>query len=452
MSITYPVIQLTIGGTVFEFSGTKVISANLIEEVNPISAEIPIGTIEFKILTLDESFSMFSGQYFQLLSERLPVLVYENIDGINSFIGKYYLEKWKNISEHEFEFKAVDIIGVMAATEYDGGFWSVPTTLETILVSVLNPINVLYSVDDSIKDVEISGWIPPSDYREALKQICFSAGAIATTARSQLLNILPITVPTVFYKSEITDANKGIVQPLELLPLVTNIELVSHNYTQGEVLENIFEKYLEIGSHKIIFEKPYYNIVVNGPGYAPSLFAMEDDDYFVTEDDENFEVGGEYIFGPNCLYLEMTTPGTITITGYPWLDSKRSFIFNETGVSEFANKNTLTISEATMVSADNAQIVLNNVRDYYRQRYFQNILLLPSAVKTSDIVFTSTLYQKKILATVQKMDMNLTGGYLSKVDILGIESINYRRPRVGVALCGTDLTRQNAFRRYQYIL
>jgi hypothetical protein len=440
------------GGTVFEFAGTKVISATLIEEINPISVEVPINTIEFKILNTDSSFSMFSGTYFQLLSERLPVLVYENVDGVNSFLGKFYLENWENVSASEFAFKAVDIMGVMDATDYDGGFWSVPTTLEAVLTAVLNPINVLFTVDATIKDTLISGWIPPSNYRTALQHICFAAGATASTSRSQTLDITPVKLLERSYNIEVTDSEKSVNQAIKLLPLVTNIELVSHDYTQGLVIETIFDKYLDAGSHKIIFEKPYYDIVVNGPGYSPSLLITEDGDFFVAEDDDYFEVGGEYVFGPNALYLEMDVAGTITVTGYPWLDSKRAYVFNETGVSEFTNKNTKLIAEATMVSTANAQTVLDQVRDYYRQRYTQNITLLPSTIQTDDIIYTGTPNQSHILASVQKMNMNLTGGYLAKTDILGVQAIDYRQPRTGIAVCGADLTRQNAFRRYQYAI
>jgi hypothetical protein len=105
-----------------------------------------------------------------------------------------------------------------------------------------------------------------------------------------------------------------------------------------------------------------------------------------------------------------------------------------------------------MVSTANAQTVLDQVRDYYRQRYTQNITLLPSTIQTDDIIYTGTPNQSHILASVQKMNMNLTGGYLAKTDILGVQAIDYRQPRTGIAVCGADLTRQNAFRRYQYAI
>jgi hypothetical protein len=431
----------------------------LIEEVNLISREIPNNAVEFKIINNDSSFSMFDGETFQLLSERLPVFVYENVDGSNQFLGKFYLEEWENISEYEFKFRAIDIIGVMDATDYDGGFWSSATTLQDVLSDILNPIDVLFTIDESIADVEISGWIPPGNYRQALQQVCFSARATASTFGSDRLLIKPINLPSGKYDWKIRDSEKYLNQSIKLQPLITSIEIVSHNYTQGTELETIFEKYLDAGSHKIIFEKPYYDIVVNGPGYIPTLLITEGGDYIVTESGDYIEVGGEYVFGPNCLYLEMTEGGTVTITGYPWLDSKRSFIFRETGIQKYANKNSLKVEDATMISTDNAQIVLEQMRDYYRQRYIKNITLLPSDVEIGDTVLTGTIYQKNILGTAQKMDIDLSGGYVAKTDLLGIEPIYVepvetpaRRARTGISICGSELLRQNSFREYDHNL
>ncbi|HOJ01284.1 MAG TPA: hypothetical protein PLL88_06650 [Anaerolineaceae bacterium] len=455
--ITKPLIRLTVGSETLEFSGEEVTSATLVEETNIIGMELPISALEAKIMNYDESFSMFSGSYFSLLSERLPVVAYENVDGELQFLGKFYLSEWKNTSEHEFEFRAVDIIGILDATDYDGNFWSADTPLGTVLAQTFVPINVLYTLDESLQSVPIRGWIPPGNYREALQQICLAAGAAAISVRSDRLQIRPVVIPTQHFDYRVRDTDKLMEQSIELQTLVTSIELVSHNYTQGSELEEIFNKELEAGSHKIIFEKPYYNIVVDGPGYDPSYLVTEDEEYIITEAGDQIEVGGEYVFGPNVLYLEMTQSGIITITGYPWLDSKRAYIFRETGITEYANKNALVVDSATLVNMDNAQIILDRVRDYYRQRYRKTITLLPSEITLGDIVLTRTLYQKNILATVQKMSTDLAGGYLAQTELLGIEPAYIepvdhpaRRARSGVATCGADLTRQNMFREYDH--
>ncbi len=453
MSITYPVIVMTVGGEDLTFSGDSVITADLVEEVSLVSVTIPFNVLEFTILDSSGSLSMFSSD--NLLTERLPIMLYENVDGVDVFIGKYYLEKWKNATEFKVELRAIDLIGTLAATEYDGGFWGTNTTLENVLADVLQPVDAPYEIDETIKDTEIKGWVPPGDYRAALQQICFAANATASCARSEKLIISPSTLPTGIYTQKLYDSDKLEDQPIELLPLVTSIELVSHNYSQGTELQDIFEEYLEAGEYKIVFDQPYYSIVIDGPGYTASVLLTENGDYFVTENSDNLEVSGEYNLGPNSLYLDMTEAGTVTVTGYPWLDSKKSFIFTETGLTKYANKNALLISDATMVSEDNAQAVLDQTRDYYRQRYKQEIVLLPSELMAKDVLLSSTFFDKQILGMVTKMNINLVGGFLQETEIRGIEPV-YVEPeehptrivRTGVAVTGATMTHNNRWREY----
>jgi len=454
MSITNPRIVLIVGSTSYTFSGEDVISASLVEEVNPISIELPYNVLEVKVYNSDPALSVFSSDC--VLSERLPVDCYESIDGVSYYLGKFYLDTFVNTNDYTLEFRAFDAIGAMSKTDYDGGFWSVPTSLLIVLNQVLLSKGIVFSVDDSIKDVTIQGWIPPGDFRSALQQICFAAGAVASCSRSDKVIITPINLPYRTFDMRVSDPQKLSSQPIELLKVVTSIELVSHNYTVGTEIRTIFDKYLEAGQHKIIFDQPYYDIVVDGPGFTPIVLGFEDDAIFAFEDDAELEVSGEYTFdSPNSLRLVMQEAGQVTITGYPWIDSKRSFLFFETGLTEYANKNALIISEATMVSEAYAQTVLDRVRDYYRQRYKQTFTLLPSTVKPLDIVSSNTVYNKTVLGFVQKMEMNLIGGYLQVTDIRGIEPVYIppvehpvRRARTGIAISGADLIRNNGFRAY----
>ncbi len=423
-STTYPVIDVTVlAGTTLRFEGEDVISASVTQEINPVSVEVPISTVEFKVINSYPTFHMFSGETYELLSQRLPVMVYANVAGVNHFIGKFYLQTWKNVSDTQIEFTAIDILGVMDNTDYDGGFWSSATTLPAILSTILGPIDVSYTVDASLASIELTGWIPPCTYREALQQVCFAARATAKTSESSTLDIVPVVIPSTTYDAEILDTEKSQNQSIDLLPLVTRIELVSHTYTASSTIEDIFEENLDVGTYKIVFEKPYHTVVITGPGYATWTLITEGGDDVLTEGGDNVEVGGQYVLGPNSLYLEITTAGTVAVTGYPWLDSKRSFIFTETVAEEFANKNTKTISDATMISLVNAQDVLDQLRDYYRLRYKQHMRLFSSDIDLDEIVLTSTNQSKQIIGTVLKRDLDLTGGNLADVDILGVEYV-----------------------------
>jgi hypothetical protein len=454
---------MTVGEQTLEFSGAKVIRANLVEEFNPLSVEVPISTCEFSVISTDESFSMFSGSIFSLLSERLPFLLYERIDAANVFQNKFYLGRpdgspgWRNVSEHEFEFSGIDLVGVMALTPFDGIFWGSDITLAFALAEILTPASFPYTLDASLANVQISGWIAPGTYRDALRQMLFAAGATVTTARSQRLLINPVSLPDKIPTLVIGNSEKTENQPVELRPLVTSVELVSHNYSQSDESEVIFDEFLDPGEYKVVFPRPYYNITIDGPGYVPDLRITGAGDFRVTGAGDFRQAGGEFSFGPNSVFLSVQEAGQVTITGFPWVDSQRSFTFTETGVTEYNNKNPLKIEGATLINTGRAPEILEQVRDYYRQRYLQTITLFPSDVKPRDIVLTSSLFGKRVLGSVRKMDMDLSGGFLGKTQLVGIEPEYYppianpvRRRRTGVWIAGTDLTRQNMFREYQH--
>jgi hypothetical protein len=457
VSSSYPIIRLTVSGQTLEYSREKLLRANLVQESNPISAELPASELEFSVISTDGSLSMFSGSLFNLLSQRLPVMAYEWVDGATVFLGKFYLDAWENVSLYEFEFVALDLIGVMQNMDFDGIFWPTPVTLQSALAQVLTAGNIPYELDSSLADVMLSGWIPPGKYRDALGQICLATGATASTAGSEVLVISPMDLPDKMPDWILDGDAKTDRQPVKLLPMVTSIEVVAHNYTQGTEIETIFEEFLEAGSHKIVFAKPYYNIVIDGPGYQPSVLATEGGDYLVTEGGDYIEAGGEFTFGPNSVYLTLSEGAVVTITGYPWVDSQKAYPFRESGVSASNDTNPKKIKDAYLVSNANAQTVLDRVRDFFRLRYEQTVTLFPSSLRLRDIALHFAQPGKRLLGTARKMEFDLSGGYLAKTVLLGVEpqysppvAEPARRPRTGIAICGAELTRQNLFREYAH--
>lgn len=455
MTVTYTSIHLLFAEGTVVFEKDTVLNANVIQEINPVSTELPISRVEFTVVVLDETLSMFSGSTYSQLAERLPIMVYEYIDAAPRLIGRFYLDTWKNITENKLEFSAVDILGVMQGTDFDGIFFSAATTLPNVLSQVLTPVNFSYNLDSALTAVTLSGWIPPGNYRQALQQILFASGATVTTAGSELLAITPVGLASQLYDYKIKDSQKMHEQSVELLPLVSKIELVSHNYTQGTVLETIFDQYLEAGSYKIVFEKPYYSIIIAGPGYTQKVLGTENGDYQATENGDYIEAGGEYNQGVNSLYLTLESAATVTVTGYPWVDSKQSFTFTETGTESLKNSKSYLISDATLISISNAQTILNSLRDYYRQRYIQEVKLLPSDITLQDIAISNTVYNHNLLGLVHKMDVDLVRGFLAKTSLRGIEPVYVlpsetpvRRVRTGVGISGMGLTYNNKWRQY----
>ncbi len=141
------------------------------QEINPLGIELPISTLEFQILSTDGSLRCFQGTYFDLLTERLPVYAIKMLGEMNSLLENFIYLIGKNISDYEFKFYAIDVLGVLDATDYEGNIWSTATTLSEIIAETLEPINISYEIDSSIEDTETQRMIPPGKYRQAIQQI-----------------------------------------------------------------------------------------------------------------------------------------------------------------------------------------------------------------------------------------------------------------------------------------
>ncbi len=635
MTSTWPKIQIVLDETTLTFEKEDVTSAVVVEEVHPITNELPIGKLEFNIISTDSSFSMFSDGYSGLLSGWPVVTLYEVVDDVDVELGTYYLDDWENISENEYKLVGMDIIGVLEATPFEGFFWDSLTTVEQILIDTLGLLGINYEVDNYTAAKELEGWIPPGTYRTALQQVLFAAGAIAVSARDkdnlQIIrsrisdyyaifadkdneymtfpayspigndftiemlirvnaydvfgrvleaddgnpeiifyenggNLLwhieddaslerngefgayditdglwhqiaitfdqsgnaigyldgagnppvdvsglgNITITNAWYLAKLIAGGGGSVEmdcaylriwsdvrtpselaenafrrtPLDetnlernytfreldetdfangqdgtfagsitfgrtpgqyalpaydqeildsekanrdipkLKPLVTSIELISHNYTESSELLDIYEEDLEEGVHKIIFDQPLFGIVVNGPGYIPASLITEDGAFLIVTEDEAFEIeiGGDYSFGSNSVTLVVESPGgTVTITGFPYVDSQRAFPFVESGIIETTDTNKFTVKTATLISADNVEEILDLMRDYYQMRYEQGMLLLPTTTKPSDVIQTSTYFNKNLVGVIEKMELRLTTGYLAQTRMISRE-------------------------------
>ncbi|MBX3046972.1 MAG: hypothetical protein KF698_08260 [Anaerolineales bacterium] len=448
--ITFPILIIDTPSGRVEFSGTKVLSSELVQEVDPLSLELPISTLEFTAENEDPQFTIFAPDAQE--KKRFPVSASERVGDSTYLLGKFFVDSWENPGERQVKFYAIDYIGLIEKITFDGIFWESEITVQSALQQTLGAENIPFSVDPTIANTTVSGWIPPGTLRQALRLICFSSGAVAVTQGRVDIFVAAATLPEKDFTSYIDNSLRADNTNPRLAPPVSMIELVSHNYTQGTTEETVFDKELPAGETKIVFEGPYFNIDVNGPGFISVVLGMEDGYYFGMEDDALLEVSGEYLRGVNSVTVNLSEPGVVTITGIPWVNSKQSFLFKEPSVP---NENVIVVADATLVNAERAPAILDRLRDFYRQRFIQEMTVLPSPIRPTNIIVSGTHYGRTLIGVITRQVIDLSGGFLIDTVMRGVELIlvppmadPYRRPRTKVAICGADMTRQNMFREY----
>lgn len=406
--------------------------------------ELPLPTVTYVPqhvgLSLRDRFSPFSdGTYYQAMTTGLVVDVSESVDGSEHAIGRFYLDEWKIPKEGELELVCTDIIGTLENKNYLGNFYETPTLVGRIIDDILLGVGVLVEIDGSISSKKLKGYIPGNiTLREALQQVLFVCGAyVLSTGGSKLkIKASPIPAGDADIDVTITDQDKTDANPLSIQPIVTGVEIVSHDYSKGQTLEEIFSAFLAPGDYMVVYPKPYWHVEAVGVGDALIYLATTNDEVLVSPDSGTYPnctiytINGEFDFGTNYIYLHVPEPGgEVIVRGKPWLDATQIFSWTNPNAGS-ALPNVWKIDNATLVPSiatsteETVENVLARVVSYASLRYLQKATLFPrSDVDLGKVALVDSLYGKDIVGIVKKMTSNLSGGYLLDTEFVGEEHL-----------------------------
>ena len=458
---TYPIFKLYLQNETLEFREHDIISATVTQEINPLSLEVPSAKLDISIYTTNPDFNPFSsGRYYQSLAANIKADLFEYYDGEEIYIGQFYLEEWDNPSEGVLAFSLQDAIGVMENIPFDGTFYEDSTSLNDIIkdIAIYAPTEI--SLDADIANLELKGYIPGNiNLRQALQQICFAVGAYAETKGTDKILLNPIRLPNAYavptgyfydniystYDGDavysdivvdgvITDLQKTNKQELKILPMVTDIELITHDYIKFTTKETIFSDTLEPGDYKIVFPKPYGDVSLWGAGDVPEALGTEDGvTVLITEAGGTYPdvtiIGktGTYQSGSNTISLHLTTTGNVLIEGYPYEDNMQSIGWkNPDSIQTYilAPQNIWKITEGTLVSRSIGSAVLDRLVQYANARHQQTITVFSdNEVQPGLLYQVDSLYGKKLIATAELVISKLSDGYLKEVRLTGVEKM-----------------------------
>ena len=407
---------------------------------------LPTVTLESGGHTMREKFSPFSdGEYYQAMTAGLVVDVSEYVDGAERAIGRFYLEEWNNPKEGELELVGTDLVGTLENKNFLGNFYETPASVSKIVSDVIGGVEVLYEIDSTIASKLLKGYIPGNiTLREALQQVLFACGAYALTTGDSKLKIKESIIPEASFTSgdidvTVTNTEKTDSQSLNIQPLVTGVEIMSHDYAKGTTLEEIFSATLPEGNYLVVYPKPYWSVIATGVGDTTTYLATTNDAVLVTPDSPDnvpittvgvtaYTIYGEFDFGVNYVYLHVPAGGgTATITGYPWIDATQIFSWTNPDSSS-AQPSIWKINNATLVPSvqtsteETITDVLARIAAYASKRYLQKITLFPRTdIDLGNIALVDSLYGKDVVGVVERMSSNLSGGYLIETEIVGTE-------------------------------
>ena len=378
-------------GVLKVFGDNDLISANVIEGVDLLSDELRINMLYYQFYSPSGEFDILdpSGAYraFQL---RQDMAVTEWINGEPMDMGTYYLQEAAT-DGNVTDVTCTDLLGVIDGTEYMGGLWLDGITAGDLVSDIMASAGVadLYELDAGIAGITLKGYLPICTHRAALQQVAFAAGALVSCARSNMIRIFK---PSTDVLDTISPDDKVVGHSLTQRELVTGVEVYVHHYSLSDESSELFSEECQVGDRLVKFSSPAAELSCTGATIADK--------------------------GVNWARLTVSEAGTVTLTGKTYED-QTSLGGSVTMPDLPANSkaNVMTVEDCTLM--ENAQAMAQRVYDHYQQRIVEQGDLFPGAWQPGDKVQLQQTSGNALTGMITSMDIDLTSGYISSVEVIG---------------------------------
>ncbi|MEG1391062.1 MAG: hypothetical protein RSD07_11900 [Angelakisella sp.] len=371
--------------------GSKVSNASILEEVDLLSSSVSINTLDFTMQSGTAEFSPLNPSgLFSVLQQRQKLDVTAQIDSDELPMGGFYLESWESDGKNNVKMSAVDAIGLMDKTRYDGGIYE-GVTAAALVEQIMSSAGVSYTLEPSLAGVTISGCLPICTHRRALQQVAFALDAVVDCSRGDAVKIYPKPErPTALVSYE----RKFDGQALKLKPFITGVDVVAHRYLKTAEERELFKDTLAPGSYRIEFGAPMYGLVVTGASITHA--------------------------GVNYATVRVEATGEVLLVGKEYTDSRQTVSRRLASAPPNVPPNILKVEDATLVSASNAGAVADAVLEYHQLRYQNDFKLRLGSERVSDMLLVRSLRGENLRGMVETMDIDLTGGCIASVKMVGM--------------------------------
>lgn len=391
-----------------EFGGDELISVRVIQEISPLSDEISVNTLDFDLRSeRDIEFS------FQ---DRQTVETY--FDGVLK--ARTFIKDFKRKSKTRWSVSTEDYIGLLETVPFKGGIYE--NILATNLVkNIFNVAKIPYTIQESVFDgITLSGYIPFTNCREALMQVAFAMGAVVDTSNREDVYIfaLPVEVSQTVGLDRIMQG-----QNFQTETKMTAFELTAHQYRaiQDEMVLYEAEK---SGMGKGIFVK-----------FSQPIHTLSITSGSISESGTNYAI--------------INANSGCVLSGKKY--EHNQFIKRQTNSLVLGSdvENIISIENATLVSAQNVDNLIERCYNYYNKNRAVNLKIVegrhtkkngekygrdkyglfkygnePSGfeydktVNVGDLVEVETEYLGNIEGRIIKQSFNLNGGIIIKDTIM----------------------------------
>ena len=229
----YARVENIIFGIIREFGADEFRSVTILQELDLISSELPISTLNWLLVSKSDI------EYiFQL---KQPVEAYSG----SNLIGVFYISEAKRTGPNTYEITCEDALGVLDGYFFPAAIYSEYNAAQ-LLQDIASP-DFDVEIDSVFEDVTVTGLIPDCTKREAFQQVLFAIGAACTTAGRAGIKVF---APPAENPAEIPDCRIYVGGSMETEPIVTAVRVTAHTYTPGT--GSAGDEVIEVGGQKYV--------------------------------------------------------------------------------------------------------------------------------------------------------------------------------------------------------
>ena len=301
----------------------------------------------------------------------------------------FYIQDITRTGPDEYAISAMSAIGrLIHGAQHYGGIYT-GQTVGQVIPEICGPVPCV--VKTNLQDVQIYGWLPIASRRDNLAQILFAVGA---WIRDDLDGVLHIERLWDGYTANITQAQIYQGPSMSYGAKVTQVVVTEHQYVQGGEEVTLFEGQSQQGDI-ITFSEPAYNLRASGFSILES----------------------------NANYAKITA-GNGTLIGSAYIHNTRQV---SADVSQAAEPNVVTVSDATLVSLVNSSDVAQRLAQYYACLATFDGDILPGQQLDGNVVGIYDPFDRQMVqACLKSLDIKISGTLKATVSAL----VGFKPPQV----------------------
>lgn len=391
--------------------GLPVKDASLTEDTDPISDKIAVNKLSYKLIDEENDFNIGNlAGIHRALQNGQECMAYEYVNGIKILLGRFFLSGY-DTDKYITTLDLVDFKGLLDKNRFVEGRVYDGEPAGTVIDEIMKAAGIEdYTVTDEIRSIPLYGWLKIQTCRKALREVLFACGAVAGSSRSTSLDIY---IPPREVKVDVKRERKFSTTPSNQ-EYVSDITVKFQQYSRQDSESQIAKGEYPAGTYTIELSSPATGMKIN------TGIILKQKNNYVT--------------------FKVDSPAGVVITGHKYNKEEISVTASEKNVDAGNARNVKSFS-CTVLSAAQAQAIAEKILEYYQLRLGLKIKFLNDGERPAQWaeVENSIRAFGNYVAVFEKLNTDLTGGFLTTAELRGYYKILMDHYYTGEIFAGEDL-------------